>query len=104
MSQTQTHDHKQVNDFKDGVQKMGERAGEVKENLTGMARDAASTAKAGAQEVSKGVKHTVDAGRKSAAEAIEGLTDRISENPLTTIGVALGVGVLIGFLIRRPRA
>ncbi len=104
MSQTQTHDHRQVHDFKDGVQKLGERAGEVKDNLAGMARDAGSTAKAGAQEVSKGIKETVEAGRKSAAQAVEGLTDRISENPLTTIGVALGVGIVIGFLIRRPRA
>lgn len=103
MSQTQTHDYKQTHDFKDGVQKLGDRAGEVKDNLSGMAREAASTAKAGAEDLSKGVKRTLDAGRKSAAQAIEGLTDRISENPLTTIGVALGVGFVIGFLMHRPR-
>lgn len=104
MTQTQSQDHKQVQDFKDGVQKLGHRAGDVKESLSEMARDAASTAKAGAQEASKRVEQTVEAGKKGAAQAIESLTDHISENPLKTIGIALGVGLVIGFLMRGSHA
>jgi ElaB/YqjD/DUF883 family membrane-anchored ribosome-binding protein len=103
LSQTQTLDHQQTNDFKAGVEKLSDRTAEVKENLAGLAHEAALTAKAGAHDLSKGVKNTVEAGRKSAADAIEGVTDRIAENPLTAVGVAIGVGVVIGYFLRRPR-
>ena len=45
-----------------------------------------------------------DVGRKavkSGREAREGVIDAVIENPLTAIGVAAGVGYLLGVLTRR---
>lgn len=104
MSPSQTQEFKPGQDFKDGVHKLGERVGEMKDNLSGFTHDAASTARAGVQEVSRGVRRTVDSGRKTAADVVDGLSEQVSARPLTTIGVAVGVGFLIGFFMRRPRA
>lgn len=75
----------------------------MKDNLSGLAHGAASTARAGVHEAARGVQRTLNAGKKSAADAVDGLSERISERPLISAGVALGVGILIGFLLRRSR-
>ena len=103
MSHAHPQEHTQPHQFQDGVHKLGEGVGELKENFAGLAQDAAATARAGVKEMTNGVRRTVDAGRKSAAQAVEGISDRISENPLTSIGVALGVGVAMGFMLSRTR-
>lgn len=104
MSQVQTEDHKRYGHSKDGEQKLADRADELKKDSSRTAQDAASNANAGAQAVAKHVQQTVDEGRRSAAQTVERLTACISGNPLTTLGLALGVGVVIGFLARGPRA
>lgn len=52
-----------------------------------------------------GIKESVGAARrevvKSTREARDGLAESIMANPLTAVGVAAGVGYLLGVLTRR---
>jgi len=40
--------------------------------------------------------HAVDLGAKYSNDALRRITDEIEDRPLVTIGVALGIGILIG--------
>ncbi|HEX2837452.1 MAG TPA: hypothetical protein VHN77_04930 [Phycisphaerales bacterium] len=104
MSQAYTNDSEQSHEFKDGVEKVGERMGAVKHSITNLAHDAVSTARVGASEVATDIKQGLQAGRKSAARALDGLSECAADNPLTTMGIALGVGVVIGYLVRGSRS
>jgi len=103
MTQTHTHnyDGKQSNSFKDGVCKVAAGLDIAKGDLSMLATDTAGAAKAGIAEAGKAVKRTVDHGRQSAAQAIDGVTARISENPLTSVAIAAGIGLAIGCLMKR---
>ena len=103
MSHAQSHEHKHGHELKDGVHKLGEGVDALKDNLSGLAHDAATTARAGTRELRRGINRTIDAGRKGAAQAVDDVSDRIAENPLTSIAIALGVGFAIGALMGRVR-
>lgn len=72
-------------------------------------RDQLATLRADVAKLSgtaaEGVKGNVDAaGRqvaKSGRDARDGVVDAVTEHPLTAIGVAAGVGYLLGVLTRR---
>ncbi|MBS0197652.1 MAG: DUF883 family protein [Planctomycetes bacterium] len=104
MAETNIHGSRSVSEFKDSMNQLGDRAGEVKDNISGLAHDAMSAAKAGVNQATGDIKRTVDAGKKGAVHAMEDLSDRISENPLASVGIAAGVGMAIGLLLFRPRA
>jgi ElaB/YqjD/DUF883 family membrane-anchored ribosome-binding protein len=105
MSQTQTHsyDGKSANSFKDGISKVSAGFDTTKEDISALASDAAGVARSGIAEAGKAVKRTVDNGRQTAAQAVDGVTVRISENPLTSVAIAAGVGLAIGYFIKRTR-
>lgn len=98
MSQAHTHNPKPVQDFRSGLHKVGQGVAEVKSDLSDLARDAASTAKAGVQEVASGVERSVRVGKKNVSQAMENMGGCIAEKPWTAVGVALGVGAVIGFV------
>ncbi len=104
MTRTNTQDSRAIHEFRDSMQQLGDRAGEVKDDLSGLAQDAMSAAKAGVHSVSGDLRRTVDAGKKGAADAMDDLTNRISEHPLASVGIAAAVGIAIGLLFFRPRA
>lgn len=102
MTQSQTHsyDGKQTS-FKDGVSKVSAGFDAARDDLSTLAHDAAGVAKSGISEAGKAVKRTVDSGRQTAAQAVDGVTARISENPLTSVALAAGVGLAIGYFAKR---
>jgi ElaB/YqjD/DUF883 family membrane-anchored ribosome-binding protein len=103
MTQSQTHsyDGKQQTSFKDGVSKVSAGFDATKEDLSNLVHDAAGAAKSGISEANKAVKRTVENGRQTAAQAVDGVTVRISENPLTSVALAAGVGLAIGYFLKR---
>lgn len=103
MNSAQTFERKPDQEFKEGVHKVGKDLSEVKSNLSDLAHDAASTARAGMQEVSQGVRRTYDAGKERTVHAAERFSDSVAENPFTSIGIAVGAGFLLGFLMRGSR-
>lgn len=73
----------------------------LRDDVTTLISDASDVAKAGAR---KGI----EKGKEAAAEAQDKLEDslatveqRVRQNPLTAIGIAFGVGVLLSALTRR---
>ncbi|MFO7854912.1 MAG: hypothetical protein R6V44_06785 [Paracoccaceae bacterium] len=74
---------------------------ELREQLATLRADVARLSGTAAE----GVKGNVDAaGRqvaRSGRDAREGVADAVTEHPLTAIGVAAGVGYLLGVLTRR---
>lgn len=78
------------------------------------AHDAASAAKSGARELGEGASHALDAAKRklqdatevakdAAAKAAGTLKTTVAENPLVSLSVALGAGLVIGLLLLRSR-
>ncbi|MBS0197653.1 MAG: hypothetical protein JSR77_12940 [Planctomycetes bacterium] len=40
----------------------------------------------------------------AASDAADGLREKIARNPVTSVGLAAGVGLLIGLVLLRPRS
>jgi len=78
--------------------------------LRGVAQDAADVARAGASELRDGASHAVDVAKDKlddaaelAAEASKSFKDVVARHPIASIGIAAGVGIVLGMLIFRPR-
>lgn len=59
------------------------------------------TASGATTSVRKAIREDLDHGREWTREKVESTRDAIVEQPLTSAIYALGVGILIGLLIRR---
>lgn len=99
MTHSHSHSSKETHPFKEGVQKLGKDVDDLKDNLGSLAQDSADAARAGIGEVKEGVKQAADTGKKKADAALTGISDKIAENPITSVGIALGVGILIGVIL-----
>ncbi len=67
-----------------------ETAGKVKEDLQGLAHDAGFMAR-----------QYVDAGQRNVQSATHTLADTIQRKPLQSSAIAMGIGVVLGMLMRR---
>lgn len=97
--------------FKSDVHRLGQGVDALKTDVANLAHGAVDAARSGASELRQGAQHAVDiakdkyAGAKDAAcEATDSLKQTIARNPLASIGIAAGVGMLIGLVVFRPRS
>lgn len=102
-----THD----SDFKHDLSRIGEGAGAVSAGVKDIAHSAIDAAHSGAAELRHGAhnaidsaKHKLEAAEHSAADAVHSLKELIVRNPATSIGIAAGVGVILGLFLFRPRS
>ena len=54
-----------------------------------------------ADTVREGVRDSADRVQAEAAEAVESFRTRVSERPLTSLAIGVGIGLLAGLLFRR---
>lgn len=54
-----------------------------------------------AETVRDGVRDGADRVQAEAAEAVDTFRTRVSERPLTSLAIGVGIGLLAGFLFRR---
>jgi ElaB/YqjD/DUF883 family membrane-anchored ribosome-binding protein len=54
-----------------------------------------------AEAVREGVREGADRVQAEAAEAVDSFRGRISERPLTSLAIGVGIGLLAGYLFRR---
>lgn len=119
MAQNQSSDGKT---FSNDMNRVGQGVGAVKDDVKSLAHDAADAARSGMTELKQGAHHAVDAAKdklhrvgeaahekfdevKQAAEhAGQSLKQVIARNPITSIGVAAGIGMLVGLAFFRPRS
>ncbi len=65
---------------------------------------AVDAAKEALSRTKESVKQRVAKAQEQATGAVNSFKDHVSDNPLVSIGIAAGVGVIIGVLIARPRS
>ncbi|MCP9874391.1 hypothetical protein [Synechococcus sp. Cruz CV-v-12] len=97
--------------FKSDLHGVGRSVDALKADLNEFAHSAATAARSGASELRDGAHNAMDAAKAklndakhSAADAATSLKDTISRNPVASVGLAVGVGVVIGMLLSRPRS
>lgn len=94
--------------FKQDVRHLGEGVQTLKADVSNLAHGAADAARSGAAELRDGAHHAIEvakenlvAAKDKAAEATETVKSAITRHPLTSIGIAAGVGVIIGMIVFR---
>jgi len=108
--------------FKRDLDGLANQAGVVKTEIGTLAHDAVGAARDGAAELREGahqavdaakvklsnashsVKEKVDEAKDHAAEMANTMKDYVSEHPLASVGIALGVGIIAGIFLGRPRS
>ena len=108
--------------FKHDLHAMGESADALKNDLSHLAHGAVDAARSGAGELRDGARHAIDSAKTrlsdaagvarteydeakhKAGEAANSLKCVITSNPMTSIAVAIGAGILLGLVVSRPRA
>lgn len=101
-------------EFKHDVRNMGEGVDALKADIGQLGRAGLDAAHSGAAELKQNARHAVDAAREKAHENYEkvkesathvahSMKDVITHNPFTSIGIAAGVGLLLGLIVSRSR-
>lgn len=108
MANSQSSD---ISGFKRDVQNLGEGIDTLKSDVGGLARTAADAARSGVAELKQGARDAVgtakdklDDVKASAADTAESMMSVIARNPLASVGIAAGVGLLVGLILSRPRS
>lgn len=90
--------------LKDGLQAVSDSVGHVRDEVVSVGRGVAETARGGIEAAKSEVSKTVHAAQERGEQAISAVNDQVTSRPLTSLGVALGVGILLGMFVLRPRA
>lgn len=104
MTHTQTHEE---TGFKSDAHRLGQSLGTLKTDVGTLAHGAVDTARSGMAEIRQGAHHAADVVKdkfEDAKDATESFRHVVGRHPLTSIGVAAGVGMLIGLVVFRPRS
>ncbi len=108
--------------FKQDMHNLGQGVNTLKADVGNLAHGAADAVRSGVSELRQGAQHAVevakdklhDAGdmarekyqdaKKTAAHAADSMKTIIVENPIKSIGVAVGLGMLLGLYFFRSRS
>jgi ElaB/YqjD/DUF883 family membrane-anchored ribosome-binding protein len=90
------------------VQRPGQGLDTLRADVSGHAHGVMDAARSGAAQIRHGAEHVIESARDKLAEAKTAATDAaesakgvIARNPLISVGIAAGVGVIIGLIMRR---
>ena len=99
------------NGFKHDVQSLRGGVDTLTSDVSNLAHSTADAARSGASELRQRAQDAVettkaklDSAKNAAADATQSLKTVISDNPLASVGIAAGVGILIGLVFLRPRS
>jgi len=82
----------------------GEQSSRVAEEVQELGRVALSTAGEAAANLKDKGQAALEAGRDKAKKAKGQFEDVVAENPMKSVLIALGVGVVVGYVIRSRRS
>src|SRR4051812_34352401 len=109
-----SHTHTKTLDgsaFRQDLQGLKQGMDVLKNDVGDLAHGAEEAARSGVAELRQGARQAVEAARgkvddaaQAAGEAADSLRGVIVRNPVASIGIAVGAGLLIGMLIRRSRS
>jgi len=89
--------------FSEDVQKLAADISQIKHDLGGLAKDVSAAALSGAGVATEQVKQTLESVKKQGVAVAETLGDTMSRHPVASVGIALGVGFLVGVAVSRTR-
>jgi ElaB/YqjD/DUF883 family membrane-anchored ribosome-binding protein len=109
-----THKHDSRTDTARAVDRVRDGADSLSADVKHIAHGTADAARAGVAEIRQGAHHAVESARnavnetyqdarESAVRTAESVKAVVSRNPFTSIGIAAGVGILLGVVISRSR-
>lgn len=97
--------------FKQDLHELGQGVDSLKADVKNLAYGTADAARSGAAELRQGAQRAVDTAKdkldgvkESAADAVHSLKDVIARNPMASVGIAAGVGMLFGMVLCRSRS
>jgi ElaB/YqjD/DUF883 family membrane-anchored ribosome-binding protein len=80
--------------LREDINQLREDLGQLRSDVSSLAGDLLGAAK-------DGMSDAVDTAKQRGKEVADNLEEQIVEHPLAAVGIALGVGLLLGALIRR---
>jgi ElaB/YqjD/DUF883 family membrane-anchored ribosome-binding protein len=80
--------------LQDDITQLREDLAQLRQDVSGLASDLFGAAR-------EQMSGAVDGAKKRGMEVAETLEEQVTEHPLAAIGVAFGVGLLVGALVRR---
>lgn len=97
--------------FNKDIHRLGQGMETLRTDVASLAHGAVDAVKSGATEVRHGAhdamdaaKHKLEEARHSAGEAADSLKGLVSRNPMASLGIAAGVGLVLGLIVFRPRS
>lgn len=90
--------------FKDDLDALAQQAGTLKHDAAGFAHTAMDAAGSATAEMRDAAKDKLAEAKAKAAEAGTYVKNLVNDYPIASLAVALGVGLLAGVLLTRPRS
>ncbi len=90
--------------FRDDIQRVGQDVTQIKKDISTLAKDASGAAHTGLGVAKESLTHSLEVAKEQGDKAVETLRDTVVKHPLTSVGVAAGVGLLVGIVLFRPRS
>lgn len=87
--------------FSDSMEKLGEDASRIKDDLAETAHDIAEAASSGVSMAKRQMTDGIKVARKQGREAVKSLAEHIEEKPFTSVAIAAGAGIVLGILLSR---
>jgi ElaB/YqjD/DUF883 family membrane-anchored ribosome-binding protein len=82
--------------FKSEAQRLGQDVGRLHDDLAEIGKDAGATAQSGVATAKAEVENAIAGAKRKGAQATASLRDHAARHPAATLGIAVGVGILIG--------
>jgi ElaB/YqjD/DUF883 family membrane-anchored ribosome-binding protein len=101
MSQSNGRD---FNDLRGGVEGVGPGADRMKDEFPGREQGDVQTSQEPMMEVKSRIRPVLDKAKRAATQASSTSSECITANPFTSVGVAFGLGLVVGLLTLKPRA
>ncbi len=87
-----------------GTRTFGEQSGRVAEEVQELGRVALANAGEAASTLKEKGQSALEAGREKAKTAKSKFDDVVSEHPMKSVLIAVGVGVVLGYALQRRRS
>ena len=97
--------------FKQDMSRLGQGVDTVRTDVSTLAHGAVDAARSGVAELRQGAQNAVNTARDKyedakevTADAAASVKDLITRNPVASVGIAAGVGLLLGLILGRHRS
>ncbi len=89
--------------FKSDMSRLGQDVGALKHDVGNLAHGAADAARSGAHAALDAAKDQYESAKGAASDAAASFKSTVSRNPMASVAVAAGVGLVIGLFLFRSR-